>query len=164
MKGGSPIKKPSHPVGVGVLTRPPLSQHPPTKAAWISTNKERYSTHSTAVAQKGPRVAQTQAAEDGRIAQRILPEEQPNKIGPPSYCTAPPQNFHRSTFSFSESRTAFSFAVQKKKWFWPPPGRQKIKKKSGRGLRWAGRDQQNGEGVPFRQRKKQICEVPLPGG
>ena len=54
---------PSHPVGVGVLTRPPLSQHPPTKAAWISTNKERYSTHSTAVAQKGPRVAQTQAAD-----------------------------------------------------------------------------------------------------
>ena len=53
---------------------------------------------------------------------------------------------------------------QKKKWFWPQPGRQKIKKKSGRGLRWAGRDQQNREGVPFRQRKKQICEVPLPGG
>ena len=114
-----PIRRPSR----ATSARP--SRKPPTKAAWIPTNKERYSTHSTAVAQGGPRVAQTQAAEDRRIAQRILPEEQPNKIGPPSCCTAPPQNFRRSTFSFSESRTAFSFAVQKKKWFWPPPGRQK---------------------------------------
>ena len=40
-------------------------------------------------------------------------------------CNVPHQNFHRSTFSFSESRTAFSFVVQKKKWFWPQPGRQK---------------------------------------
>ena len=28
----------------------------------------------------------------------------------------------------------------------------------------AGRNQQNRKGVPFRRRKKQICEVPLPGG
>ncbi len=34
-------------------------------------------------------------------------------------CTAPPQDFHWSTFSFSESRTTFSFAGQKKKWFYP---------------------------------------------
>ena len=90
-----------------------------TQAAWIPTNKERYSTHSTAVAQKGPRVAQTQAAEDRRIAQRILPEEQHLSIGNLSCCNAPPQDFHWSTFSFSESRTAFSFAVQKKKRFYP---------------------------------------------
>ena len=90
-----------------------------TQAAWIPTNRERYSTHQTAVAQEGPRGAQTQAAEDRRIAQRILPEEQPNKIGPLSCCTAPLQDFHWSSFSFSESRTAFSFARQKKKWFYP---------------------------------------------
>ena len=93
------------------------SAHPfrtPTQAAWISTNKERYSTHSTAVAQKGPRVAQTQAAEDRRIAQRILPEEQHLSIGNLSCCNAPPQDFHWSTFSFSESRTAFSFESKEK--------------------------------------------------
>ena len=47
-----------------------FSAHPlPTttpQAAWIPTNKERYSTHSTAVAQGGPRVAQTQAAGNKR--------------------------------------------------------------------------------------------------
>ncbi len=98
---------------------------PPTQAAWISTDKERYSTHSTAVAQKGPRVAQTQAAEDRRITQRILPKGYPSRVGALSGCIVPPHNLHWSTFSFSESRTAFSFAVQKKKWFWPQPGRQK---------------------------------------
>ena len=77
------------------------------------------------MAQGGPRVAQTQAAEDRRIAQSLSPEEQHLSIGNLSCCTAPPQDFHWSTFSFSESRTAFSFAVQKKKWFWPQPGRQK---------------------------------------
>ena len=90
-----------------------------TQAAWIPTNRERYSTHQTAVAQEGPRGAQTQAAEDRRIAQRILPEEQPNKIGPPSCCTAPPQNFRRSTFSFSESRTAVFFSLKRKSGFGP---------------------------------------------
>ena len=106
-----------------------FSAHPlPTttpQAAWIPTNKERYSTHSTAVAQKEPRVAQTQAAGNRKDTQNLSPEEQHLSTGNPSCCTAPPQDFHRSTFSFSESRTAFSFAQQKKKWFWPPPGRQK---------------------------------------
>ena len=128
-----------------------------TQAAWITTDKVRYSTPSTAVAQEDPRVAQTQAAEDRRITQRVLPEEQPDKIGPLSCCTAPPQDFHWSPFSFSESRTAFSFAVQKKKWFWPPPGRR-INSPCR-----ASRNQHNRKGVPFRRRKKQICEVPLPG-
>ena len=82
--------------------------------------------------------------ETGRTPQSLSPEEQHLSTGNPSCCTAPPQDFHRSTFSFSESRTAFSFAVQKKKWFypqgvrpirkaaqpptaglWPQPGRQK---------------------------------------
>ena len=66
LKGGSSHQKPSHPVGAGVLTRPPLSQHPPTKVAWIPTDVVQYSTHSTAVAQKGPRVVQTQAAGNKR--------------------------------------------------------------------------------------------------
>ncbi len=114
LRGGSSHQKPSHPVGAGALTRQPLSRKPPTQAAWIPTNKGRYSTPSTAVAQKGPRVAQTQAAENRRISQRILPEEQPNKIGPLSCCTAPPQDFHWSIFSFSESRTAFSFESKEK--------------------------------------------------
>ena len=39
---------------------------PPTQAVWIPTNKERYSTPSTAVAQEGPRVVQTQAAGNKR--------------------------------------------------------------------------------------------------
>ena len=34
-------------------------------------------------------------------------------------CTVARNHFHRSTFSFSESRTTFSFAGQKKKWFYP---------------------------------------------
>ena len=148
-----------------------------TQAAWIPTNRERYSTHQTAVAQEGPRGAQTQAAEDRRIAQRILPEEQPNKIGPLSCCTAPLQDFHWSSFSFSESRTAFSFARQKKKWFypqgvrpirkaaqpptaglWPQLGKRKNNPRPGRPQ---PTKQRRG---PFRRRKKQICEVPLPGG
>ena len=68
LKGGSSHQKPSHPVGAGVLTRPPLSQHPPTKVAWIPTDVVQYSTHSTAVAQEGPQVAQTQAAGNRRIS------------------------------------------------------------------------------------------------
>ena len=46
-------------------TSAPLPKTTP-QAAWIPTNKERYSTHSTAVAQKGPRVAQTQVAGNKR--------------------------------------------------------------------------------------------------
>jgi hypothetical protein len=79
-----------------------------------------------------------------RIPQSPSPEGYHNSTNPTSGCTAPPQDFHWSTFSFSESRTAFSFALQKKKWFypqgvrpirkaaqpptaglWPQPGRQK---------------------------------------
>ena len=40
-------------------------------------------------------------------------------------CSVARNHLHWSTFSFSESRTAFSFAGQKKKWFWPQPGGQK---------------------------------------
>ena len=45
---------------------------PPTQAAWIPTDRERYSTHSTAVAQKDPRVAQTHAAGTKRDTPRSL--------------------------------------------------------------------------------------------
>ena len=91
----------------------------------------------------------------------------------------------------------FLFCLQKKKRFWPQPGRQKsdfprkgyapsVRRRSthraravskrhsrqetacrqrlGCGSGWASRNQQNREGAPFRQRKKQISEVPLPGG
>ena len=53
------------------------------------------------------------------IPQSPSPEGYHNSTNPTPGCTAPPQDFHWSTFSFSESRTAFSFAVQKKKWFYP---------------------------------------------
>ena len=66
-------------------------------------------------------------------------------------CNVPHQNFHRSTFSFSESRTAFSFAVQKKKRFWPQLGKRKNNPPS-------GRPQPNREGVPFRQRKSRFVK------
>ena len=60
-----------------------------------------------------------------RIPQSPSPEGYHSSTNPTSGCIVPPQDFHWSTFSFSESRTAFSFAAQKKKRFWPPPGRQK---------------------------------------
>ena len=133
LKGGSTHPK-NHPtpVGAGVLTRPPLSQHPPTKAAWIPTNVVQYSTPSTAVTQKGPRVVQTQAAENRRIPQSPSPEGYHNSTNPTLGCTAARNHFHWSTFSFSESRTAFSFALQKKKWFWPPLGKRKNDPQPGR--------------------------------
>ena len=43
--------------------------------------------------------------ETGRTPQSLSPEEQHLSTGNPSCCTAPPQDFHRSTFSFSESKT-----------------------------------------------------------
>ena len=66
LRGGSSHQKPSHPVGAGALTRQPLSRKPPTQAAWIPTDVVRYSTPSTTVTQKGPRVVQTQAAGNKR--------------------------------------------------------------------------------------------------
>ena len=126
LRGGSSHQKPSYPVGqMSSPARPTSSRKPPTKAAWIPTNKERYSTHSTAVAQGGPRVAQTQAAEDRRIAQRILPEKQPNKIGPPSCCTAPPQDFHWSTIFFFGVQNHFFFCSAKEKVVLAPAGQAK---------------------------------------
>ncbi len=59
------------------------------------------------------------------IPQSSSPEGHHNSTTPTSGCIVPPHNLHRSTFSFSESRTAFSFALQKKKWFWPLLGKQK---------------------------------------
>ena len=64
------------------------------------------------------------------IPQSSSPEGHHNSTTPTSGCIVPPHNLHRSTFSFSESRTAFSFAVQKKKWFWPPLGKQKTNRKA----------------------------------
>ena len=150
LRGGSSHQKPFYPAGQ--MSSPARLASLPTttpQAAWIPTNKERYSAHSTAVAQKEPRVAQTQAAGNRKDTQNLSPEEQHLSTGNPSCCTAPPQDFHRSTFSFSESRTAFSFVN---------------KRKSGFGPCRAGQNQQNREGFPSRRRKKQICEVPLPGG
>ena len=73
LRGGSSHQKPSHPVGAGVLTRTAhFFPKTTTQAAWIPTNKEWYSTPSTAVAQKGPRVAQTQAAGNKRDTPKSL--------------------------------------------------------------------------------------------
>mgnify|MGYP001103785567 CR=1 FL=1 len=65
--------------------------------------------------------------ETGRTPQSLSPEEQHLSTGNPSCCTAPPQDFHRSTFSFSESRTAFSF-VNKRKSGFAPAGQAKTNK------------------------------------
>ena len=99
----------------------------------VNTNKQVTVFHPlNGSAQKGPRVVQTQAAENRRIPQSPSPEEYHNSTNPTPGCTAPPQDFHWSTFSFSESRTAFSFAVQKKKWFWPSLGKRKNNPQPGR--------------------------------
>ena len=66
------------------------------------------------------------------IPQSPSPEGYHSSTNPTPGCTAPPQDFHWSTFSFSESRTAFSFAVQKKKRFWPPLGKRKNNPQPGR--------------------------------
>ena len=68
LRGGSTHQKPSHPRRADVLTRLAClsPENHPTQAAWIPTDVVRYSTHSTAVAQKGPRVAQTLAAGNKR--------------------------------------------------------------------------------------------------
>ena len=107
LKGGSPNELPPLRRRGYQRTR---SGIPPTQRQW------RKRTHGSF--KRWPPV-------NRKISQRILPEVSPNSIGTLSCCTASRQNFHRSTFSFSESRTAFSFSGQKKKWFWPPPGRQK---------------------------------------
>ena len=83
------------------------------------------------------------------IPQSPSPEEYHSSTNPTSGCTVARNHLHRSTFSFSESRTAFSFE-----------SKEKVVLASG----WASRNQPNREGDPFRRRKKQICEVPLPGG
>ena len=54
-------------------------------------------------------------------------------------CIVPPHNLHRSTFSFSESRTAFSFAD---------------KRKSGFGPCWAGKNQLQGKNTPLSCKRK----------
>ena len=73
------------------------------------------------------------------ILQRILPEGHHNSTNPTSGCIVPPHNFHRSTFSFSESRTAFSFASKRKSGFGPQPGRR-INSPC-----WAGKNQLQGK-------------------
>ena len=73
------------------------------------------------------------------ISQRISPEEQHLSTGNLSCCTVPPQNFHRSTFSFSESRTAVFFS---------------LKRKSGFGPSWAGKKQLQGKNTPLSCKRK----------
>ena len=73
----------------------------------------------------GPRVAQTQAAGNRKIAQSLSLKGYPSRVGALCGCTAARNHFHWSTFSFSESRTAFSFASKRKSGFGPQPGRQK---------------------------------------
>ena len=76
------------------------------------------------------------------IPQSPSPEGYHSSTNPTSGCTAPPQDFHRSTFSFSESRTAFSFAS---------------KRKSGFGPRWA-----SGKTIPSRAGKKKQLQDKTP--
>ena len=102
----------------------PLSQQPPTKAAWIPTDVVRYSTPSTAVAQGGPRVAQTQAAGNKRDTPesftRGIPQQ--HRIPILLYRTSPkfPPLY---LFFFGVQNRCFLFP-EKKKRFWPQPGRR----------------------------------------
>ena len=116
LRGGSSHQKPSYPVGqmsspawLASLPRttPPRRRGyqqtrggiPPTQRQWRKRDHESL--------KPGPPTNRT-------ISQRISPEEQHLSIGNLSCCSAPPQNFRRSTFSFSESRTTFSFESKEK--------------------------------------------------
>ena len=130
---------------ISTLPLSTLPQKSPTQAAQIPTNKERYSTHSTAVAQREPRVAQTQAAESRRTPQSLSPEGYHNSITPTSGCSVARNHFHWSTFSFSESRTAFSFAR---------------KRKSGFGPCWASKKQLQDKTHHFPTKEKTVLPTP----
>ena len=91
----------------------PFRNHPPRRRKYQRT-RYQYSTHSTAVAQKVPRVVQTQAAENRRTPQSLSPKGYHNSITPTSGCSVARNHFHWSTFSFSESRTTFSFESKEK--------------------------------------------------
>ncbi len=140
---------------ISTLPLSTLPQKSPTQAAQIPTNKERYSTHSTAVAQREPRVAQTQAAESRRTPQSLSPEGYHNSITPTSGCSVARNHFHWSTFSFSESRTAFSFARKRKSGFtrrgYAPSVRRHSRQRLGCGPSWA-----SGKQSPVGQAKKRF--------
>ena len=125
LKGGSSHQKPSYPVGQ--MTSParfspenhPLrwrghqrtrSGIPPPQRQWRKRNHG--SLKPTPPEPKG-------------IPQSSSPEGYHNSTNPTLGCTVARNHLHWSPFSFSESRTTFSFAVQKKKWFWPPLGKRK---------------------------------------
>ena len=123
LKCGSSHQKPSYSVGqMSSPARPPLtpprrrkyqrtrSGIPPPQRQWRKRNHG--SLKPTPPEPKG-------------IPQSSSPEGYHNSTNPTLGCTVARNHLHWSPFSFSESRTAFSFAVQKKKWFWPLPGRQK---------------------------------------
>ena len=121
LRGGSSHQKPSYPVGqmsspawLASLPRttPPRRRGyqrtgngiPPTQRQW------RKRTHGS---------FKHRPPETKGIPQSPSPERYHSSTNPTPGCTAPPQDFHWSTFSFSESRTAFSFASKRKSGFGP---------------------------------------------
>ncbi len=98
--------------------------------------------------------------ETGRTPQSLSPEEQHLSIGNLSCCTAPPQDFHRSTFSSSESRTAFSFASKRKSGFtrkgYAPSVRRHSRQRLGCGPCWAGKNQRKVKTSRFPTKEKAV--------
>ena len=122
LRGGSSHQKPSYPVGQmsspARLASLPKTTHPPRRRGYQRTRSGIPPTQRQW--RKGDHGSLKRRPPTNRtISQRILPEEQHLSIGNLSCCTAPPQDFHWSTFSFSESRTAFSFARKRKSGFGP---------------------------------------------
>ena len=125
MRGGSSHQKPSHPVGAGALTRP---------TALPTTTPRRRGYQRTWYSIPPPQ-RQWRKRDHGSfkrrppeirgILQRILPEGHHNSTTPTSGCTVARDHFHRSIFSFSESRTAFFFCGAKEKAVLAPAGQAK---------------------------------------
>ena len=96
----------------------PSENHPPRRRGYQQT---WYSIPPTQRQwrKKDHRSLKRKPPETRGIPQSPSPEGYHNSTNPTSGCTVPLHNLHWSTFSFSESRTTFSFAGQKKKWFYP---------------------------------------------
>ena len=132
LRGGFSHQKPSHPRRDG-CPHPPTSpnSHPPRRRGYQRTGSGIPPTQRQWRKRTHGSLKPTPPEPKG-IPQSSSPEGYHNSTNLTLGCTVARNYFHRSTFSFSESRTAFSFALQKKKWFWPPLGKRKNNPQPGR--------------------------------
>ncbi len=119
LRGGSSHQKPSYPVGqMSSPARLSPENHPPrrrgyqrTRSGIPPTQRQWRKRDHGSLKRKSP--------ETKGIPQGPSPEGYHSSTNPTPGCTAPSQDFHWSTFSFSESRTTFSFASKRKSGFGP---------------------------------------------